>query len=228
MASAPGANYAFTQVSSNRKLGLMSVTMTDKGSCPTTCSFKGGGGCYAENFPLSLHWSKLDHAGLSIDELAANLKALPKHSRVRLNQAGDFAHRGGIIDVDHMRELIEATSRLEVIAYTHHDPVLNHDTLLGANRAGMVVNLSAESLIEADALADLAVGPVVVAVPRGTPKVSFTPKGRQVTVCPATYSDMTCDRCMICAKPERKGLIAFPSHGSGAKRVEQVFWAKQV
>ena len=229
MASKPRANYAFTRISSNMKLGPMSVTMTDKRSCPDTCSYRSGGGCYAGNFPLGLHWAKLDSDGLSVSDLAYRLKDLPKHSKCRVNQAGDFHHNNGEIDVEDLGLIVEASQRIDVISYTHHRPNIgkNHDTILAANNAGFTINLSAESLVEADALADLAIGPVVVAVPRGTPKVSFTPKGRQVTMCPAVYSDMTCDRCMICAKPGRKTVIAFEAHGATKARVEKVFWAAQ-
>lgn len=228
MASQPRTNYAFTKVSSNRKIGPMSVTMTDKKSCSDSCSYKSGG-CYALAFPLGLHWSKLDHAGMTVEELTTNhLKRLPKRNKCRMNQAGDFRQKDGVIDTEDLGLIVEASSHIDVIAYTHHDPLdfTNHDAVLWANKQGFTVNLSAESLVEADFYADLGIAPVVVAVPRGTPKVTHTAKGRQVTMCPAVYSDMTCDRCMICAKSERKSIIAFEAHGASAVKVEKVFWAR--
>lgn len=221
--------YAFTRISSNSKTGPMPVTSTSRDSCPATCSFLGNG-CYAEIGPLSWHWRKLDSAGLTLDELCAKVKALPKGSPMRHNQAGDLPTTGdGLIDAEGLSQLADASRRVQGFTYTHHSPWLgtNGAAVLAANQAGFTVNLSAESLYEADALADLDIGPVVVAVPRGTPKVSFTPKGRQVTMCPAVYSDRTCLDCMVCAKAGRKAVIAFEAHGTSAKRVEAVFWAKQ-
>jgi hypothetical protein len=223
------ANYAFTRVSSNKKTGPLATTMTDRRSCPESCGFKGNG-CYAENFPLVIHWDRLTDQGMGIDDLSLNIKALPKGHGLRINQAGDFHHNDGVIDSHDLEALVDASSRVETIAYTHHDPLdfTNHDLILGANKAGFAINISAETLLAADFYADLAIAPVVVAVPRGTPKVTFTPKGRQVTLCPAVYSDMTCDRCMICAKPERKAIVAFEAHGSRAAKVERIFFHKHI
>lgn len=220
--------YSFARVSSNRKTGPIPVSSTDRGSCPGECSFKKNG-CFAENFPLVVHWNKLDHTGLTLDELCGKYKELPKRQLARHNAAGDLPKReDGLINAAALEQMTDAASRIELFTYTHFDPFefVNHDAIMAANRSGFTINLSAESYTEVDGYLDLAIAPVVVSVPRGTPKVSFTPKGRQVTLCPADYSDMTCDRCGICAVSERKGAIAFTAHGPSAARVERIFWAK--
>ena len=48
----------FTKVSSNRKVGKMSVTTTERDSCPDACPFKGNG-CYADGFPLAGVWNRV-------------------------------------------------------------------------------------------------------------------------------------------------------------------------
>lgn len=226
MASKPTTNYAFTRVSGNRKIGPMSVTSTDRASCPPTCSFKGSG-CYAENFPLSIHWSKLDTQGLSIDALCGDIRALPKGSMLRLNQAGDLAHTDGHIDPEHLTKLVGACKKVTAFGYTHHKPGVgqNAELIKAANDDGVTLNLSAESLKQADEYADLGIAPVVVVVPLGTPKVTFTPAGRQVTMCPAYTSDITCSSCGICAVPGRRGVIAFEAHGATKGRIQKVVWA---
>ena len=49
----------FTKVSSNRKVGKMSVTTTERQSCPDACPFKGNG-CYADGFPLAGVWNHFE------------------------------------------------------------------------------------------------------------------------------------------------------------------------
>lgn len=220
-------NYGFTRVSQNRKIGPMAVTMTSRSSCPTTCSYRGAG-CYAENFPLVLHWSKLDGAGKTIDAVCGDIRSLPKGSMLRINQAGDLAHNNGQIDPTHLGKLMKATKRVKAFGYTHHRPEIgnNADLLKAANDSGLTLNLSAESLSEADALADLAIAPVVVAVPRGTPKVTTTPAGRHVVMCPAYHTEIDCASCGVCAVNHRRSIIAFEAHGSTRAKVEKVFWAK--
>ena len=52
----------FTKVSSNRKVGKMSVTTTERQSCPDACPFKGNG-CYADGFPLAGVWNRVPEEG---------------------------------------------------------------------------------------------------------------------------------------------------------------------
>src|SRR6476659_7892973 len=41
----------------------------------------------------------------------------------------------------------------------------------------------------------------------------YTPAGRRIAVCPATYSDATCKTCGACAQV-RNAVIGFPAHGA--------------
>lgn len=82
--------------------------------------------------------------------------------------------------------------------YTHYPPTAaNQIAIQSANRLGFTVNLSAESLAQADAYADLGIAPVVVVLPHDAMKSTRTPAGRQVIVCPASTgnSDLNCGIC---------------------------------
>jgi hypothetical protein len=97
------------------------------------------------------------------------------------------------------------------------DPIAtnNRDVLRSAREAGFPVNLSSDSLSEADAKADLNIGPVVVAIPEHGPYPTRTPAGRSVVVCPAVRfpGKITCESCQLCAIGTRKSIVAFPAHG---------------
>src|SRR5271156_4762681 len=54
----------------------------------------------------------------------------------------------------------------------------------------------------------------------------YTPAGRRIAVCPATYSDATCKTCGACARV-RDAVIGFPAHGAWRK-VETAMAARDV
>jgi hypothetical protein len=54
----------------------------------------------------------------------------------------------------------------------------------------------------------------------------FTPAGRRIAVCPATYSDATCKSCGACAR-SRDAVIGFPAHGAW-RQVEKATAARDV
>ena len=117
----------------------------------------------------------------------------------------------------------------------------NRSVIAAANAAGFTINLSANNPAQADALADLRIVPVVTIVAHdyarrvvrrranGRPHEwaetvaewrdriavlpRHTPAGRRLAICPATYTDATCQSCGACAQP-RDAVIAFPAHGA--------------
>jgi hypothetical protein len=119
---------------------------------------------------------------------------------------------------------------------------------------GFTINLSANNPAEADALADLEIGPVVTILAhdyarravrhraksrpdewaetiaqwrdRIAPLPVRTPAGRRIAICPATYTAATCKSCGACAEP-RQAVIGFPAHGPW-RMVEQVTAARDV
>jgi len=54
----------------------------------------------------------------------------------------------------------------------------------------------------------------------------FTPAGRRIAICPATYTAATCKSCGACAQP-RDAVIGFPAHGPW-RRVQAAIAARDV
>ena len=224
--------YKFTRISSNIKTGPIPATVTSSDSCPDVCPLKGAG-CYAELGPVGMHWRKVDkgqHAG-SLEALLDEVKRLPKGQIWRHNVAGDLPHNAQIIDAQALDKLTKANAKARAhgFTYTHHDMTqpANREAVARANSAGFTVNLSANNLEHADSLAALKVGPVVTIAPEGLPRSYKTPEGRHVITCPATYDDrVQCISCAICAKPERKSIVAFPVHGARKAKATKIFMLK--
>jgi len=221
--------YHLVRVSRNRKTGPIPVTTTSANSCPPSCSFKGNG-CYAESGPLAVHWRHVSDGrrGHSFDELLREIATLRRHALWRHNQAGDLTPEApGVIDARMLTRLAMANRGRRGFTYTHYPPTPgNQAAILNANRLGFTVNLSAETLVQADAYADLGIAPVVVVLPQGVTKPTRTPAGRQVIVCPASTGNSDCLNCGICQERNRVAIVGFPAHGSGAGRVQAVFFAK--
>ena len=222
----------FTRVSSNSKTGPIPVTMTESSSCPINCPLKGSG-CYAETGMVALHWRRVSKGEQCTDwqTLLDSVSSLPRDTLWRHNVAGDLLHNAETIDSSALEALTAANKGRKGFTYTHHriegsDAVSrsNWASIDKANTNGFTVNLSANSLDHADTLAELQAGPVVSIVPIDHPKLSFTPAGRPVVICPAvTSDDVTCSNCGLCQNQNRRSIVAFPVHGSGKKKAEKVF-----
>lgn len=189
---------------------------------------------------MALHWRKVTQGqrGDEFPMFIEKIAALPNNQLFRHNQAGDLPGVGDTIDADALNALTNAAKGKRGFTYTHK-PVLsgpnarkNRAAVHSANRAGFTINLSADSLSDADALAELNIAPVVVTLPatystwkRGD-TLPRTPQGRSVLPCPAAVegSSLTCAQCQICAinKPSR-AIIGFPAHGMGKRYVEEQF-----
>ena len=218
------------RASGNAKTGPIPVTTTSADSCPHTCSFKGNG-CYAESGPLALHWRAVSSGkrGGTLDELCAKVAALPRHQLWRHNQAGDLPMtKPGHINHWAVRQIIAANKGRRGFTYTHHKPTAaNRAIVAEANDKGFTVNWSAETLEQADEYAELHNGPVVCVLPADQLTPVRTPAGRLVTVCPAVTGNTDCLNCGICQQRGRSAIVGFPAHGSGAKRVQKVFFLKR-
>jgi hypothetical protein len=113
------------------------------------------------------------------------------------------------IDANKMRQLCKANQGRGGFTYTHHDPIENAAIISECNQSGFTINLSSNSLAQADQYADLNIGPVVTLLSVGSGKVSYTPNGRKVVRCPAETSDrVTCSTCRLCQKIQRP-IIGF-------------------
>ena len=215
----------FTRTSRNSKTGPMPVTTTSEESCPTDCPLKHNG-CFAEGGPLAILWRKVTDrkAGIAWADAMVSIKALPKGTLWRHNQAGDLPGIGNNIDAAAMRQLVRANKGKRGFTYTHKPMTAdNADAVIDAIGQGFTVNLSANDLAHADELAGLGIAPVVVVLPAGQTRATKTPKGRHVAICPATISDnVTCVTCGLCALASRKSIIGFPAHGASKRKASAV------
>lgn len=226
----PEHRYHLTPSSANAKTGPIPVTTTSASTCPEACPLKGNG-CYAEYGPLGMHWSKVNQGvrGGTLVELCTQIRKFPKEQLWRWAQAGDLPGDTVLLDPAAVEQLVVANDGRRGFGFTHYDASIPHNAAVirAANQEGFTVNLSANDLSHADALAELGVAPVVTLLPEGTTKPLKTPAGRFVAVCPATTRDnITCASCGICAVAHRRAVIGFPAHGTGVKKAQKVFYAR--
>ena len=130
----------------------------------------------------------------------------------------------------------------------------NRHLIASSVAAGFMVNLSPNNPAQADRLPKLGIAPVVTVLARAYARKAFrhrykrrrdqwaetigewrdrtaslpryTPTGRRIAICPATYSDATCKSCGACARV-RDAVIGFPAHGAWRK-VEAATAARDV
>ena len=211
--------YHFTAKSRNIKTGPIPVTVSSGDTCPDACPFLRAG-CYAAGGRLALHWRAVSDGtrGSDLAALCDSIAALPAGQLWRHNAAGDLPGNGDAIDADALRQIADANAGKRGFTYTHKPPAHGDNAahIAAANTAGFAVNLSGNNLAHADALADMAIGPVVVVQDAldGTRADTVTPGGRKVVTCPATYrKDVTCASCGLCAARNRNAIVGFPAHG---------------
>lgn len=233
--------FLITMKSGNRITGPIMITTSPRATCPHACPFRKSadgpeaGLCYAEHGHLGHYiWSGLDKAKpgaaisgripvYSLPDLLSTIRAQPAGTLWRHNQAGDLPSRDNInIDRATLRRVTAANCGRRGYTYTHYDVrqnEANRRAIREANDNGFTVNLSANSLDEADELAEMDCGPVTVVVPADQTTNTTTPAGRKVVICPARVSDgITCATCGICAVSTRKAVIAFPALGPAKAR----------
>lgn len=210
-------------LSQNKKLGGMPASITSGATCPPSCSFFGAG-CYAE-FHLMRHWwNETGKSGLTWRAFLRVVRGLALGTLWRHNEAGDLPGFGDELDVLKLRELVEANRGRRGFTFTHKPlrTKREREAVRDAVRAGFVVNLSADSLKQADELAELGVAPVAVVLPSDSKTRGVrTPAGRPVVVCPAQTRELTCAECQVCARPKRASVVGFIAHGQARATVNQ-------
>lgn len=204
-------------VSRNGKTGPIPTTMSEEKTCAASCPLKGAG-CYAEYGHTRMNWQKTHERGVGWGDFVAKVRRLPKGQLWRHNVAGDLPGVGDAIDAEALAALVKANRDRRGFTYTHKPPVGDNAAAIAAAVAGgFTINLSANTLEEADSYSRLGIAPVAVVLAEDAP--TRTPEGRVVAVCPAVRSDaVTCATCGICAKADRKSIIGFPVHGPGARK----------
>ena len=209
-----------TPKSANVKTGPIPVSTTERASCPNDCKMKAE--CYAASGPLALHWAAVSNGarGTSWAEFTDAIAALPDGQLWRHNQAGDLPQRDGTIDPALLGDLVAANIGKRGFTYSHHRDAASIAWIRHANQWGFTVNLSANDLHDADALADQDAGPVVVVLPSTQTSNTTTPAGRPVVVCPATQrDDVSCATCQLCQR-QRAAIVGFPAHGTRRRVID--------
>ncbi len=214
-----------TLKSRNAKVGPIPVSTSSAATCPDMCPLKAKG-CYAASGPLNLHWKNVTEGkvGDSWAAFTAAVVALPEGQPWRHNQAGDLPGDGDAIDAAKLSALVNANRGKLGWTYSHKPVdakhIANRQAIADANANGFVVNLSADTLAEADELASLNVGPVVVVLDAtdGARADAVTPAGRRVVTCPANIPR----RCDVRLLPALRASES-PGHRrlSGARNVSQ-------
>lgn len=110
-----------TLSSNNAKTGPIPVSTSSKATCPAACPLKDNG-CYASNFPMSLHWNTLSEGkrGHEWPEFLHAVKGLPKGQLWRHNQAGDLVGADNQIDGKALKQLTKANAGRRGFTYTHY------------------------------------------------------------------------------------------------------------
>lgn len=191
--------------------------------------------------PLRLHWDQVTSGqrGVELDEALKPIRKLNRGALWRYGQAGDLPGEGDMIDAEAVMKIAKANKGKRAIVFTHKPPSPENVAIIREAAAeGLNINLSADNLEEADELAALGL-PVVTVLnseygrKKGEPLsgyrqrakslTKYTPGGRKIAVCPATYADVSCTQCGVCADGDRKGVvIGFPAHGTQKKRVNEI------
>lgn len=209
--------YHFVKQSANMKTGPIPVTYSERDTCPPSCPHYRAD-CYAEDYYTRMTWDKVAQRGQDLAGLCAAVAALPPGQLWRHNVAGDLPGTSEDLDPVALGQIVRANIGRRGFTYTHKK---SPDALHWASMAtqwGFTVNLSADDVGEADALAEAQAGPVVAIVPMDTPEKTFTPAGRTVIVCPAqTRDNVTCATCGLCARADRSVIVGFRAHGSRAR-----------
>lgn len=219
-------NFHLTPLSKNSKTGHgVAVSTSDSSTCPDACPLKAKG-CYAKTGPIALHWRKVDtQYGTPWDSFIDAVRALPIGWKFRHNQAGDLPGRGDAVNVPKLRQLTRAVADRKLVAWTYtHKPLTprNVGEFKRSIAAGFVINVSADSLKEADAAYDTGL-PTTVILPEDSPDTRFTPKGRKIVGCPAQTRDgITCATCQLCAVASRSVIVGFFAHGTHKKHVSAI------
>lgn len=225
--------YKFIPHTQSRKVGAMPTSYSPKQTCPDSCTLKNNG-CYGDSFPISLHWKRYSKDKTdNWQDFVKSVSYFRKHNKEGLwrhNIVGDLATKKNKIDAKKLKQLIKANNGGKVICYTHHHSTLspsgkklsdhNLNYIRYANNKGFTINLSADTLQEADTLSATKI-PTTVVLPytkKQFEKLSAnlsdikTPRGRKITVCPEQTQGIKCLDCGLCSLAKRKTIIGFFKH----------------
>lgn len=217
----------------NKKLGPIPMSISERITCPQSCAFFQTG-CYADYGPNGAHWRSVGQRGITWEAFLEKVRALPEGQVWRHNEAGDLAGVREFIHPGRLRDLIEANRGRRGFTFTHKTSWLGNLELGISSRmlfrlarnSGFTINLSADSLKEADELSHWDLGPVAVVLPEDHLR-RRTPEGRTIVVCPAQTDGLTCAKCQLCTRAHRKAIVGFLAHGQSKRLVSELVRGKR-
>ena len=219
----------FVAKSTNRKTGDIPQTYTEEASCPTSCPFKGRG-CYGEDYGTSFAWRRCSTHGLNLSELMDHVAQLEPRTLLRHNVAGDMAIPGtDRLDSELVYQLTSIYHAAGVMAYAYTHCRLGEEEawqIKCARERNFVINASCETTQECDKAIDLGV-PAVIACVDAEHVPATTPKGRRIVICPnQSHERVTCKSCKLCARGNRKVVVALLAHGIRRKKAREAIAEK--
>jgi hypothetical protein len=211
--------------SQNRKIGWAATTYVAQQSCPTSCPFFDGGGCYAEQGPLGQYITKplnlaaAARPGATPEDLAraeANaIDALEVEpgKPLRLHTVGDCKTDGAAAIVAAAAARYVARGGGKVWTYTHAWRDVRRESW-----GEVHVLASCETTAELAKARGRGYATAIVIDEYADRRV-YVDEGEKLLPCPAqTKKGVTCASCELCMKTEHlrsHGLtIAFEVHGS--------------
>lgn len=214
-------NYSFVNRSSNIKIGPIPATMSPRSTCSDLCPFKRSG-CFGDNFPLSLHWDRLDYKGLSWQKMLQKVAALKAGRLFRHNVVGDLKLLAdGSIDAAALSEFAAVAADKRPIIYTHAAQTTRNLNALA--RSGVVVNVSCETYAQAERAISHGVNAVLTVKRSEVTETTRKSHTLRLVPCPAeSRDDVTCATCALCARDrvESGVIVTFHAHGSQTKKIE--------
>ncbi len=213
------------EVSSNAKVGKVSVTMVSQASCDPSCKFLSSG-CYAEQGLQGMHTRALNKSTGDAGKLdlaraeARAIRGLTGKRPLRLHVVGDASTTQAARILGKSADEYRERFGSPVWTYTHAWRKV-------ARKAWGAVSVLASCETLADVRKALARGyaPALVVSRFGSRKASVV-DGVRLIPCPSQTTDaVTCETCRLCwndrALVDRNAVIVFEAHGSGAKGIRR-------
>lgn len=214
-------NVLWTARSRNRKTGdvptaWIGATQAEARASCAGCPLLDDGRCYSWSGATQLAAGSARKNAERQPErytMAAALAARVASARmVRVTGLGDVGRSGRALADSIVAEA--ARVGLALVGYTHH---WREVEVADAWRGRLMA--STETLADADRAVREGWRASVV-VPADYPRLSKTPEGRAVVVCPEQATGrVTCNDCRLCDASKAGPVIAFREHGNGSARV---------
>jgi len=230
------SRFHLTMSSSNRKTGPMPVATSSKDTCPIHCPLKARI-CYARYGKIHFWWEAISRGlhGYDLRTFIGKIGKIPEGAIWRYGQAGDLPGDGRKINAKALRSIANAQKGRRGYCYTHYlglprgwtwgrwavTKTFKHnlEAIRQANQNGFTVNVSADTVEDADQLAELGVGPLAVLSPASADRDFTTAYGHDLVLCCHYSVGIQCRDCGLCAQADRLAIVGLPVHGSGARHL---------